>query len=392
MNVLAVLHYPVFGGPPNRILRLSEPLAELGVRFTVVLPDEEGNAAERFASAGIPTERIRLRRARSSWNPLHHLRLLASMARDITTLRRIIRRLDPDVVLLTGLANPHAAIAGHLENRAVLWQIVDSRVPAVGRRVLMPFVARLSDTVMFWGSAIERLHTNGRRLEMPTMLGSSPVDLRRFAPSPERRARTRAELGIPIDAPVVGTVSNLNPQKGLEYFIRAARRIANEVDDPWFLVVGGRYDTHRSYAAKREAQVRESGLMDRFRFLGPAGEVENYYAAMDVKLITSVPASEGIPTTALEAMACGVPVVTTDVGSAAEAVVDGVTGYVVRPRDDAAIAAAALRILADGEFAAQLGRSGRQRAEERYGIEPSVELHMRAFRAAIEHRRSRSAA
>ena len=392
MNVLAVLHYSVFRGPPSCILRLSGPLAEKGVNLTVVLPDEDGDSAERFTSAGVPIERIRLRRVRASLNPLHHVKLLAGLPGDVNRLRRIIRRRNADVVILTGLANPHGALAAHRENRAVLWQIVDSRVPAAGRRALMPLVERRSDAVMFWGEAVKRLHTNGRALEIPAFLASSPVDLAQFTPSTERRLATRADLEIPPDAPVVGTVSNLNPQKGVEYFIRAARRIADEVDSARFLVVGARYSTHRSYSARLEAELRAVGLADRLTFAGSVRKVEDYYPAMDVKLITSVPGSEGIPTTALEAMACGVPVVTTDVGSAAEAVVDGVTGYVVPPRDEDAIASAALRILTQPQLGSQLGQNGRRRAEERYGLGPAADTHMRALQSAIEHHGQRRGA
>ena len=355
----------------------------------VTITDQEGNAAERFRSGGVPLERVRLRRLRRSWNPIHHVLLLFGLPGDVKRLRDVIRRLDIDVVLLTGLANPHGAIAADREGRAVLWQIVDTVVPTAGRRVLMPFVARLADTVMFWGEAVERLHTDGRTLGMPTLLGNSPVDLTRFVPSHDRAARTRAELGIPATADVVGTVANLNPQKGLEYFIRAAARIAAGGSDVWFVVVGGRYETHRAYARKLEAEVRSSNMSERFRFVGAVANVEDYYAAMDVKLITSIPGSEGIPTTALEAMACGVPVVTTDVGSAREAVLDGVTGYVVPPLDEDAMAAATVRLLSDPTLRATLGDRGRRRAEEHYGIEPCVEAHLRALAAAIEHRRNR---
>lgn len=389
MNVLAVLHYPMFGGPENRTLQLSGPFAERGVDLAVVLPDEPGNAAERFLTAGVPTEFIRLSRLRASLNPVQQTQFLLRLPGDVHRLRQIIRKRRIDVVVLAGLANPHAAIAAHQESRAVLWQIVDTRVPGPGRKVLMPLVERLSDTVMFWGEAVERLHTGGRTLAMPTFLGNSPVNLSRFVPSPERRARTRAKLGIPAEARVMGSVSNLNPQKGIEYFIRAAHRVAAEMDDVWFLIVGASYDTHRAYERRLTSEIREAGLSARFKFAGSATNVEDHYPAMDVKLITSVPASEGIPTTALEAMACAVPVVTTDVGSAREAVVDGATGYVVPALDDRAIAAATLRVLGDRELASRLGSQGRRRAEERYGIEPAMQLHLRAFETALAFRESR---
>ena len=85
------------------------------------ITDQEGNAAERFRSGGVPLERVRLRRLRRSWNPIHHVLLLLGLPGDVKRLRDVIRRLDIDVVLLTGLANPHGAIAaGQLATSSAL--------------------------------------------------------------------------------------------------------------------------------------------------------------------------------------------------------------------------------------------------------------------------------
>jgi glycosyltransferase involved in cell wall biosynthesis len=389
MNVLAVWHYPMFAGPSNRLLRLSAPLRERGIGLTVALPDEPGDALVRLQAGGVHIESMRLQRLRASRNPLLHLRLLLRFPGDVKRIRQAIRRHQADVVVLTGLSNPHAAVAARLERRAVVWQIVDTRVPAAGRRLLMPFVRALSDTTMFWGQRVQDMHEAGRPVEMPRLLASSPVDLETFVPSDERRAAMRRQLGIPEDALVVGTVANLNPQKGVEYFVGAARIIAAQRSNVWFVVVGGRYDTHLSYARRIDDEVAAAGLEPRFRFVGPRTDVECFYPAMDVMLITSVPASEGIPTTGVEAMACGIPVVTTDVGSAAEAIIDGVTGYVVEPLRPDLIAVATERLLSDEELRRRLGAAARSRAEARHGIAPSVQLHIKAFEAAIRHAQGR---
>ena len=71
----------------------------------------------------------------------------------------------------------------------------------------------------------------------------------------------------------MGSVSNLNPQKGIEYFIRAAHRVAAEMDDVWFLIVGASYDTHRAYERRLTSEIREAGLSARFKFAGSATNV-----------------------------------------------------------------------------------------------------------------------
>jgi glycosyltransferase involved in cell wall biosynthesis len=319
-----------------------------------------------------------------------HLRFARAFPGEVGRIRRLIRERRIDLVAIGGLVNVHAALAARLEDVPIVWHVLDTRAPAALRKLLMPIVTRLADTLMFTGKAVMDLHVDPRRLRVPAVVYASPVDTRQFRPSAERRAATRAELGIAASTTLVGTVANLNPQKGLEYFIRAAAHIHRLHPDSAFVVVGSRYDTHRSYAALLEQEARRSGIpAERLLFVDHRPDIERYYPAFDVKLITSVPRSEGVPTTTLEAMACGVPVVTTDVGAVAEAVVDGATGFVVPPQDADAIAAAALRLIDDVELRARLGHQARQRAVQHYDVEVSANATARAHDTALAHHAAR---
>ncbi|HZT54045.1 MAG TPA: glycosyltransferase, partial [Gaiellaceae bacterium] len=219
-----------------------------------------------------------------------------------------------------------------------------------------------------------------------------PVDTDRFAPSPERRTTLRAELGIPAEAPLVGTVSHLTPLKRLEDFVGAAARIAAAKPDARFVVVGSAPWTHARYEARVRRQAETLALPHPILFAGPRDDVERWYAAMDVHLITS--RSEGTTTTALEAQACGVPVVATRVGALHEAVEDGVTGVLVPPGKPEAIAAATLALLDDPARRESMGRAGRATAVERFGLETAAELRARAYGSALAHasRRRRAGA
>ncbi|HEY8491164.1 MAG TPA: glycosyltransferase, partial [Dehalococcoidia bacterium] len=393
MNVLHVIHYPVFGGPHNQALRLNGALARRGWYTTVLLPDQPGNAAERLRAGGVEVIQLPLHRLRASPDPREQAALALGFLPEVDRIRRLIRRRSIDLVVVGGLANPHAAAAARLEGVPTVWQVLDSRTPAPLRLPLAALVPRLSDTVMAAGRTLLDLHFGPRGPGVPAFVYAPPVDTERFRPSPERRRAARRRLGIPTGAPVVGTVANLNPQKGLEHFVRAAALIHRARPDARFLLVGARYGSHRRYAALLEADVRASGLPpDRLIVTGERADVEEHYPAMDVHLITSVPRSEGTPTTALEAMACGVPVVATRVGAVAEAVEDGVTGLLVPPLDAGAIAGAALRLLEDAPLRDRLGAAGRERAVRRYGVEVCAETHHRAFQVARARFRARRAA
>ena len=211
------------------------------------------------------------------------------------------------------------------------------------------------------------------------------MDVSIFYPGCADRDAVRRELGIRPTDTVVGTVANINPQKGYEHFVRSAALISQQLPDVTFLAIGGTYETHKTYAAQIRGLAADLGLSDRIIFTGVRDDVERMVSAMDVLLITSVPRSEGTTTTAHESMAVGTPVVATDVGAVGEIVEDGVTGYVVPPLNPEAIAEATLRLLTDGDLRGRMSRNGRDRVVERFSAERCVELHLQAYEYALRH-------
>ena len=274
----------------------------------------------------------RLGRVRATSDPRPNVRFATGFWHDISRIRQLIRTESIDVVLIGGLANPHGAIAGRLEGKPVVWQIVDSRTPRFLKTALMPVVRGLANAVMFNGEGLIPLHACQSDFNQPFLVYYPPVDTASFVPSIHSRQRTRELLAIPDDAPVVGMVANISPQKGIEYFVRAASIITRTIPDAYFVAVGAQYDTHKVYLQSIQTEIASSGV-EPSHFISPGenSSVSEVYPAFDVKLITSVPGFEGTTTTALEAQACGIPVVATDVGAVAEAIHDGVTGFVVPP-------------------------------------------------------------
>ena len=191
MNLLSIFHYPIFGGPHNQALRLSAPLATRGWKTRVLLPQEPGNAGERLRNAGIDVTTMPLHRLRATGNPLTQSRFVAGLWREVGEIRRLIREGDIDLVQIHGLVNPHGAIAARLEGVPVVWQILDTRPPMVLRRLLMPLVARLAQSVMFDGDALTAVHPGAAALSARSFVSYPPVYVRGFYPGLAERAGVR---------------------------------------------------------------------------------------------------------------------------------------------------------------------------------------------------------
>lgn len=173
------------------------------------------------------------------------------------------------------------------------------------------------------------------------------------------RAEARDGLGLDAAAPVVAYVARLTRVKRPDRFVQVASLVASVHPRAVFLVAGD-----GELAGELRAAAAAAGIARQVRMLGWTGDIERVYAAADVVVLTSD--NEGMPVSLIEAALAGRPAVTPAVGSAAEVVADGETGYVVPPDDAEALAGAVCRLLADEPLRRSMGRAATDRAEHRF--------------------------
>jgi glycosyltransferase involved in cell wall biosynthesis len=189
--------------------------------------------------------------------------------------------------------------------------------------------------------------------------------LAEFAPvSPDQAARTRAALGLPSEALVIGTIGRLNEQKGHRYLIEAAPAVFARHAQARLLIVG---DGDLSLPLRRQAEAL--GIGDRVLFAGHRSDVRELLGAIDVVCLPSL--YEGTPLALFEAMAAARPIVASAVDGCAEILADRVTGLLVPPRDPRALGEALLRLLDAPALRAQLGAAARLASRD-YDIDQTV--------------------
>jgi glycosyltransferase involved in cell wall biosynthesis len=163
-------------------------------------------------------------------------------------------------------------------------------------------------------------------------------------------------------AVVVATVGNIRRVKGHDVFIKAAASIAARFPQVSFNIAGDVLDA--GYFEELQTLIRTLDISDRFHFVGGVANLREYLSRADIFVLPS--RSEGFSNAIVEAMAASLPVVATDVGGNAEAVADGVSGFIVPSEDPSALAAAIARLLADPSKAQEMGAAGKKLASEKF--------------------------
>jgi D-inositol-3-phosphate glycosyltransferase len=202
-------------------------------------------------------------------------------------------------------------------------------------------------------NAVERTHLAAYYGASPERVAVIPcgVDTDLFRPADP--AGAKAALGVP-DGPLLVYVGRLAPIKGLETLFESMARLSVR---PFLLIIGGDQDEPQNgHLARLRGLVATLGLADSVRFLGAQRQeqLRLYYAASDATVMPSYYESFGM--VALEAMACGSPVIASRVGGLTTTVRDGVTGFLVPDGDRVALAEAIVRVIADGDLRWRLGR------------------------------------
>jgi glycosyltransferase involved in cell wall biosynthesis len=181
----------------------------------------------------------------------------------------------------------------------------------------------------------------------------------------------REELGIG-DRLLIGTVGRLETQKGIEYFVRAAREVLSEFPEAQFVIIGE--GSLRSQLCKLISGLE---LDSQVRLLGERTDMAGVYASLDLFVLASI--NEGMPMTILEALAARRPVVATRVGAVAKLVVQEVTGLLVESRDVRALGNAILRCLRDPAFRRGLGANGERHVRSSFSSRAMARNYMRIY-------------
>ncbi|MFC4496609.1 glycosyltransferase [Streptomyces ovatisporus] len=393
-NRLTVLHLaqPVEGGVARVVTDLVGAQVRDGVRVVVGCP-AGGSLAGRAMAAGADVEH---------WAAVRELG--PQVAAETVRAHQLVRRVRPHIV------HAHSAKAGLAARLALR-----GRVPTVYQPHAWSFeavhggtallacawersAARWTDRLLCVSEA-ERRTGEQARIDGRWAVVPNGVDLGRFTAlagasgtgepvgsaassaggeedDDDARAACRAALpqlrAVPPDAPLVVCVGRLCPQKGQRSLLRAWSRVTEHVPGAWLVLVGDGPDR----------AALEDGAPEQVLFAGASDVVSRWYAAADLTVLPS--RWEGMALTPLEAMACGRPVVVTDVGGARECLPPGQEDLCLVPPDDPeALAASVTRLLRDDELRAHLGEAARKHVRAEFDVRQTAAAVLDLYREVL---------
>jgi glycosyltransferase involved in cell wall biosynthesis len=367
LRVLQVVGNSVIGGAENHVLTLVRALDPARYQVAVVCP-RAGPLVDALQAAGVPVHLIEM--VKPAPDDEYELSLPP-----LSALFALMRRWRPDIVHSHLYpAHLHATLAGELAGPRGLVTTAHTLVVRPGDA----WLARLTSgrVIAVSRAAKARLVETGVSARRIRVIYNG-IEPHYFADETASAQRIRQQLGIAAEAPVVGIIARLSPEKGHEAFLSIARDVATRWGDSRFLIVGT-----GPMAAALEAQTAALGLGKRVIFTGARRDVTALNHVIDLFLLPS--REEALPLAVLEAMAARRPVVASAVGGVPEVVRDGETGFLVSPDDHDGFVRAVETLLAQPGLRARLGLAGQHRVRRRFGVNQMIRETLRFYRAILD--------
>lgn len=345
------------GGAERSLVNLVTTMDRSKFTCDVVSLIELGPAAQPLLEADIPVTSLGMRRGRPSVAAL-------------TALVRHLRARRP-MIVQTWLY--HADLIGTLaaivaRPQFLLWNVrctdithADSEKPIRWLIYLLAMLSRRPDAVVVNSHQGRRDHESlgycpRRWVDIP-----NGVDLDRFRPRPNERAVLRVRLNLDPNATTIGLVARDHPMKDVGTFLRAAALFRKRRPDARFVLCGDGFTPDNTNLG---VMIDELQLSGRVLLLGRRSDMEAIYPTFDILTLCSI-YGEGFPNVLCEAMACGVPCVTTSIGDSAEIVGD--CGLIVPAREPEQLAQAWETLSARG--VESTGAAARARVAARYSLD-----------------------
>jgi glycosyltransferase involved in cell wall biosynthesis len=301
-------------------------------------------------------------------SPIVFLKYVMNLAVSTWKLLRLIRRERIEAVYTNSLNILASGIAARLAGVRSIYHIHENvHKPRLVANVLKRVAAALADTLICVSQAVKSSFLEAGVAADKLVIVTNCIDLERFSLA-HTGQNVRSEFAANGYDKLVASVGRVVPKKGHHYVVTAARKVVAQCPSARFLIVGAQRSEKDEYLQNLFDQVKQAGLDEHVIFTGQRDDMPEIMAGADVVVLASGSEAtpEASPLVIVEALAMGTPVVASKLGGVPEILHDGMTGYLVPPRDPEALADAVLRLLNNEQRAREMGRTGQAWVRQRF--------------------------
>ena len=356
------------GGAEKQVVELALGLDPSRFEVEICCINQGGPMVESVREAGIPVHIHKVYLPYGKYSPASYLHLY----REIRKITRHIREWKPDIIhgylfaayVVGILCGKKAGVPILISSRRSLGFFKDAKA---WQQKLENYVNRRTLLILANSKAVcDDVISREKHCRGKLRLIYNGVDLEKYRPE-ESDPEVRREWNIGKDDIVVGCVANLIHYKGHLEILEAAVPLVAEFPDLKFVFVGRDGGMKRKIVEKRSALGLEKNVI----LAGTRQDVERIIPAFDILLLASH--EEGFSNVLLEGMACGIPIVATNVGGNPESVLDGETGFIVPPKNPGEMTRALGKLMKDPALRGRFGTAGRRRVEKEFSKEKLIQ-------------------
>ncbi len=388
-KIIYIVTQSELGGAQKNVLDLAVALKNRYAVLVAAGPDGDDKLFKRLADNKVRWHKLKWLR-RSAANPLIDLLGL------IEIFLLLIKEKPHILHLHSSKAGFLGSLAGWIARVKVIYTVHGAVFEASFSRLARKFFLYLEKLGAYFKDKIICVSANDKKLWLDHQVAPAAklfvvhngLDLTKdFLSKPDSREYLASQSanffealkGSDNNIKIVGVVANFFPEKGLPYLIEVADILINKkrVKNLLFAVIGNGPDK-----MLLEKMIAEHGLENNFILISGLSQAAPYLKAFDVFVLPS--AKEGLPYTILEAMAAGLPIVSTDRGAITESVIDGQNGFIVGVRRPEQLAERIGTLIDDPALRMKMGKKSRALYEEKFTEGRMVEKLTRVFRQVLD--------
>ena len=369
-------------GPQNRMMKVASVLNNIA-HTKIILPKRNSQDFQNQCNKlGIKYIPVSLSTMSSNWISI--IRYIALFPYEILLLFHVLKKNKFDLVHLSGGCwQFKGLIAAKLAKIKVIWHLNDTNAPLLIRK-FFSLLSPLANSIIFASERTRDYYKNYLPVKIRSFLIQSPVDVNFFDPSLKYNTEEFEKKNFCEDKIKIGTIGNINPNKGHITLLKTAKLLSNYSGQIIFFIIGPVYKSQRKYFESLK-KIKKKEKIDNVIFLEGKKDIRPILKILDIYICSSD--FEASPLSVWEAMAMEKAIVSSDVGDVRKFIENGVNGFLVEKGDAVGFADNIKKLIEKPNTRINFGKIAREVAKNKLDLNLCVKLHNLAYQKTISENR-----